>query len=134
MASKVGKTVLILEDDLELSDVIDRILKSLDPTIVLDWCTSAEEAINRLQQAIDSGETSPYHLIISDIYLDGEKNGLDLRRFCIENHLNVNIVFMSAADQKKIFPTKNSNSEPPLLFLQKPFSVSELSKLFEKLL
>lgn len=124
--------VLIVEDDIGLSSVIDRIIKSIDPSIQVDWCTSAEEAIGQLSIALKKKQKNPYRLVLSDVFLDGEQNGLDVLEFCKENGLNLQLIFMSATQKEKIFSGDKGHS--PLFFLQKPFSVDYCRLLIKNLL
>jgi len=124
--------VLIIEDDLELSSVIDRIIRCIDPSITVDWCTSAEEAIGQLAGSVDVGQRPPYQLIVSDVFLDGEKNGMDFLSYCHQHKLNLQILMMSSTERHKLF-LGNVDSNYAF-FIQKPFSIHECRLLIQNLL
>lgn len=130
---KIGRSVFVVEDDLELSSVIDRILISIDPTLILEWSTSAEEAIATLKKRSEEKEGNPYDLMICDIFLEGVSNGLDLWKFCHTHYPTMKVVIISGIDLLKLTTLLDSHEEVPP-FLSKPFSVSECSNLLEGLL
>lgn len=129
----LGRSVFVVEDDLELSTVIDRILISIDPTLHLEWATSAEDAIKTLLKRAEENDHNPYDLMICDIFLEGARNGLDLWKFCHSHFPTMKIVVISGIDLPKLIELLDSHDETPL-FLSKPFSVSDCSNLLEGLL
>jgi CheY-like chemotaxis protein len=122
-----------VEDDLELSSVIDRILISIDSTLSLEWATTAEEAIANLAKRSKEDQNKPFDLIVCDIFLEGAKNGLDLWKFCHNNYPQMKVVVISGIDLKKLTDLLGSY-DAPAFFLSKPFTVIECSNLLEKLL
>lgn len=130
---RIRRSVFVVEDDLELSSVIDRILIAIDPTLHLEWATTAEEAITTLVKRSQEKNHNPYDLLICDIFLEGARNGLDLWKFCHTHYPTMKIVIISGIDLEKLTALLDSHEETPL-FLSKPFSVSDCSNLLEKLL
>ena len=128
-----GRSVFVIEDDLELSSVIDRILISIDPTLHLEWATTAEEAIATLIKRSKEKNSNPYDLIICDIFLEGASNGLELWKFCHTRFPTMKFVIISGIDLEKLITLLESHDETPI-FLGKPFSVSDCSNLLEQLL
>ena len=127
--------VLVVEDDQELSTVMDRILKSIDETISLEWATSAEDAIVLLKKM---AETTPqagksYDLVVVDIFLDGKRTGIDLWHTCQKLLPNVPVLVTSALSLDKFFAAVGSDSITPP-YLQKPFSPRECKQAFEGIL
>ncbi len=120
MAQQNPKKVLLVEDDLDLSAVLNRVIFSIDPAIILDWCTSAEEAVQIVG--------SDYDLIIADVYLDGEKSGLELWRICQKKNVNAKIIFTSATNREKVFQ-HSPIIERSCLFIQKPFAIEDCRAL-----
>ena len=131
--NKIGRSVFVVEDDLELSAVIDRILKSIDSSIQLEWATTAEEALTKLIKRSKEKNKNPYDLMICDIFLEGVSNGLDLWKFCHTNFPTMKIVIVSGIEPNKLSELLAPENEAPL-FLSKPFSVSDCSNLLEGLL
>lgn len=125
-----GKKVFIVEDDIELSAMIDRILKTIDPSVRIDWATSAEEAITRLNGTALTNGNPPYDLIIADIFLEGPKTGLDFWRRCSEDFPDIPLVITSGLSLDKYFKVVGHDTiSPP--FLSKPFTVGECRNLLE---
>lgn len=130
---QAGRSVFVVEDDLELSAVIDRILISIDPTLKLEWATSAEEAISTLERKSKNTANNPYDLMICDIFLEGARTGLDLWKYCHAQYPDMKIVIISGMELDKLTSLLDSD-EPAPIFLSKPFSVSDCSNLLERLL
>ncbi len=70
------KTVLIVEDDLALRPLWEKVFGSISKDIRVDWATSAEDAENLIRFKFTHGQ--PYHLVIADISLEGSATGIDL--------------------------------------------------------
>lgn len=129
------RSVYVVEDDLELSTVIDRILKSINPAIQSNWATSAEDAIHALKTAAQRRHHKPYDLIIADIFLEGESTGLDLWQLCHEHYPEVPLVITSGMDIERFMSSINIHDPaqlPP--FLQKPFSIADCRHLLKEML
>lgn len=128
-----GRSVFVVEDDLELSAVIDRILISIDSTLKLEWATSAEEAISTLEKRSKTKSENPYDLMICDIFLEGARTGIDLWKYCRSQYPTMKIVVISGMELDKLEGLLESDEQAPI-FLSKPFSVSDCSNLLERLL
>jgi CheY-like chemotaxis protein len=125
--------VLVLEDDLELSAVIEHVLRSIDSTLSLDWATSAEGAIVQLTRNLKNDSECVYDLIVADIFLDGKSTGLDVWRACQDLFPETPIIVTSALSLDRFFSTLGSHSiSPP--YLQKPFTAMECKQVFENML
>jgi len=130
---QTGRSVFVVEDDLELSSVIDRILISIDPSLHLEWATTAEEAIATLIKRAKEKNDNPYDLIICDIFLEGASNGIELWKYCHTNFPSMKFVIISGIGIDKLNTLLNSKEAPPL-YLEKPFSVSACNNILENLL
>jgi response regulator of citrate/malate metabolism len=98
---QTGRSVFVVEDDLELSSVIDRILISIDPSLHLEWATTAEEAIATLIKRAKEKNDNPYDLIICDIFLEGASNGIELWNYCHTNFPSMKFVIISGIGIEK---------------------------------
>ena len=126
-------SVYVVEDDIEMSTIIDRVLRSIDQQIILDWSTNAEEAIKKIHAASVKGIQKPFDLIITDVLLDGSRSGIDLWHYCKKKYSEIPIVLTSACSRESLFPKGSPLQDEPI-FLQKPFSISECRSLLRKLL
>lgn len=131
--TKKIRSVFVVEDDLELSSVIDRILISIDSNLHLEWATTAEEAMATLIKRSSEKKSIPYDLMICDIFLEGARNGIDLWKFCHNHYPKMKVVVISGIEIEKLKTLLDSEETPPL-FLSKPFSVRDCSLLLESLL
>jgi CheY-like chemotaxis protein len=130
---KERRSVLVVEDDLDLSSIMDRILRNIDPGIHLSWATSVEGALTALRAAELQRPHEPYDLIITDIFLEGVHTGLDLWQTCRLQYTNISWVFTSSETFEKIQSSIDPNDKCPP-FLPKPFLTAEARWLFQCLL
>lgn len=83
--------ILIVENDYKIADVFkSRIEKKLGPSVHIDICAYAEEAIERAKNQ----ESAP-HLYLMDIKLKGAMNGLEAAVQIKEITSNAQFIFMS---------------------------------------
>src|SRR5437868_3885833 len=115
--------ILVVEDDICLSHIIERIFKSLDPSAELTWVYSAEEAYLKLDE-----NKSKYSLIVADYTLTGHETGLDLWDKCQTSHPNIPFVMVSSLTVDMFFKLVGTQKiSPP--FLPKPFYTGEFKQL-----
>lgn len=129
---KRARRILIVEDDLELSAMLDGVIASIDAEAEVDWVTSAEQAFFLLEEK-SWKDGAPYDLALVDIFLEGDTTGLELWRQLQHSLPNVPIVITSAMPVHKFFDALGENTiSPP--FLAKPFKAGECRQLLEGLL
>lgn len=124
--------VLIVEDDLDMVDIVEKILLSINPSTEVSWASSAEEAHFRLHSQKIHNWDSPYDLIIADIFLEGEETGLDLFRRCQGLYPDIPFIATSSTSIDKFY-SKYGFSKIPL-FLAKPVQYSEWKSILQDLL
>jgi DNA-binding response OmpR family regulator len=128
-----GLHVFVVEDDVDLSTVLDRILRMIDPKVHIEWATSAEEAKARLLSRSATGLSTPYDLMIVDIFLEGAENGLDFWKM-VKNHFpEVPLVITSALPVDQYLHHLGVDAGLPP-FLAKPFTVNECKQLLKSIL
>jgi response regulator of citrate/malate metabolism len=125
--------VLIVEDDLALTTVIDQVLYTIDPHIKCDWVTSAEQAAAKIKEMISESSDHPYDLILADIFLEGNKSGLELWEFCRDQFPDMPIVLTSALPVDKFLNSIGENMICPP-YLPKPFHLGECRQVLEGML
>ncbi|MBY0470425.1 response regulator [bacterium] len=117
------KSVLVVEDDQSCKPVLETIFGLVDDHAQLHWETSAETAMEAL-------ENNRFDLIVADYVLEGRKTGLDIWQFCREKQLKIPFLLMSSRrlkfgsahlDTSKLWPK----------FLQKPFQLNQCRKYIE---
>lgn len=109
--------VLVVEDQREVRDVLQRLLESLG--LVVSIATSGDEGKRVLAE---QGEPD---LLITDIVMPGETSGYDLAAFAQERFPQLAILIISGYSE-------SHDSEWP--FLHKPFSLNELREKVTQLL
>jgi len=115
--------VLIVEDDLALSNLLCEVIETFSPDVEIHMATSGEEAEHYLEQELGKGR-APYDLVVADIFLEGDVTGLDVWKTCDLNHPETEILVTSSLPVEKFKSyLKNEDSCPP--YLPKPFSLEE---------
>jgi DNA-binding NtrC family response regulator len=128
-----GLRVFILEDDQDLLPVFEKILHSIDPLYCMDTASSVEAAIQILEKKNREASESPYDLIVADIFLEGESDGLDFWHTCEKLYPDTPVIITSGMPMDQFFARLgNQRISPP--FLAKPFSMGECKQIFEGML
>lgn len=116
------KNVLIVEDDLIISMLEKKILSSLGLEVY--------EPIESAEEALDFFESHPIDLVIMDIALKGELNGIDASRKIRAADSDVPIVFISGnIDQ---FSNEINQLEGITLSIPKPFTKNDIQEAVNK--
>ena len=122
--SSDGETVLVIEDNLALLDVIQNMLKTLGYCVLT--ATDAQTATHQLaaHEQID--------IILSDVVLPNGISGPEFITLARESTPNLKVVFMSGYPRDSLTDSEFYNSDDRLL--QKPYTKSELSKVLRSAL
>ncbi|HTL10865.1 MAG TPA: response regulator [Bdellovibrionota bacterium] len=124
LPTRIPKRVLVIEDDLALSTVIDRVLQSLDPSVEVDWAVTEEEARERVMARAEEDPGQPYQLIFTDIFLGGPRTGLDFWRWCQRIYPDLPLVVTSGLATDRFYDALGAGEVGPP-YLPKPFTVDE---------
>lgn len=116
--------LLVVDDDEDLRNVFDRIARSLDPDLVMDWAGGVDEAIPLLG-------TQRYTAVIADYLLRGTLTGLTLRAHTRRRQPCATFAMMSACPMRDVLASLGSGPHP---FLRKPFSMSECRQFVKAVL
>lgn len=124
MGHRALNRVLIVEDDISLTNLLTKVLEGFSPNVEVDWATSGEEAEYYLRREGQHYGSSPYDLVIADIFLEGEVTGLDIWRLCEEKYRGCQtLVTSSMPIEKFVSCLKNEYACPA--YLPKPFTMTE---------
>ena len=119
-----GETVLLVEDESAIQTLATSLLSSLGYSVLA--APSPAEAI-----ALADSHPGPIHLLLTDVIMPG-MNGRDLARKLALRHPAIKCLFMSGYTADVISP--HGVLDPGVCFIQKPFSLRQLSaKLREAL-
>ena len=127
------KKVLLIEDDPTLEPVFNSILEGFDSKIEMDWVTSGEDAIHKLEESRLGAKESPYDLIIADIFLEGPITGVDFWDLCQNVYPDMPVLVMSGLPLHRFFEFIGSNNVCPP-FLQKPLRLAECRETMKRIL
>ena len=112
--------IYIVEDNALMATTLKHILKNMGHEIC-GMAKSYDDAVKDLQQiTVD--------LVITDIMIEGEENGIDLARY-INTHLQIPFIIQSSVTAPDIL--SQAYSTCPKAFLLKPVSRSAIVKALE---
>lgn len=120
-----AKRVLIVEDDLSLKPILARVLGTMDTEYQYEWCTTAEDAVEWLQE-------EKFDLVIGDCFLIGKKTGIDLWEHCMEKYPNLPFIMMTSLELEQFFHMTGKDMIIPTL-LSKPIRPGECKQIIEGL-
>lgn len=127
LASEITLTerrVLIVEDDRTLRPLWEKVLHRKNVPVKVDWATSLDEAERLIRYRFRSG--APYHLVVADIFLEGQGTGIDLwNRYGEES---MEFVFVSGLSLSKFDLLMSLNYGSPLFF-EKPLNYRKCSEI-----
>jgi DNA-binding response OmpR family regulator len=123
-AARSRKRVLFLDDDKEIWPFFEMLFLEFKRPPQVEWVTSGEEAIQKLDEARERFPTEPYDLVIADIFLEGKVTGVDFWNVCRSAYPNMAVVVMSALPLHKFYEFIGRDTISPQ-FLKKPLDIKE---------
>lgn len=115
------KKVLIVEDEMIIALLIERMVKNLGHEVV-GKVSSGKEAVSvALQENPD--------IILMDIRLQGQMDGIEAMSI-INEKVSIPVIFISG-NTDKLYQEKVNNGDY-IDFLSKPITITELSRSFKK--
>lgn len=120
------RTVLIVEDDLSLEPLWRKVIQDVASDVQVYWATTEEQAEKYIRSKVHNGET--FDLIIADIFLSGDRTGLDLwKRY---GEVTSNFIVTSGMSEEKA--TQMLGGLAPLpYYLQKPADLERCRKVIQ---
>jgi CheY-like chemotaxis protein len=116
--------VLIVEDDEFCLYIIENAVKEYSRDISIITCASVEAAVEILKQ-------SPYDLVISDYYLEGNGNGLDLCHHIATEYPKTKCLMMSSMNfpqYQAVVSKAEASAQTSPEFMEKPIKPSLIKK------
>lgn len=113
--------VLIVEDEMIIALMIEKMIINLGHTVI-DKVTTGEAAI-------EVAEKSKPDIILMDIRLQGELDGIEAMER-IREHSEVPVIFITGNSDESY--RKRVEKTDPLDFLTKPISLNDLSRSFSR--
>ena len=119
-----GETILLVEDDLPILELTEKILNSLDYTVL-----AADTPKGAMKLARE--HTGKIHLLVTDVIMP-EMNGLELSEHLQSLFPDLKYIFMSGYTANAI--AHHGVLDEGVNFVQKPFSKNDLAKIIRKVL
>jgi DNA-binding NtrC family response regulator len=107
--------VLMIEDDVTMEPLWRYVIEVARPGAVIEWLTTGEAAEQRIRQLGVNGGAG-FSLIISDIFLNGDKTGLDIW----ESSRTDSFILMSVLTPQRLATLALNMRHPLPSYLQKP--------------
>jgi PAS domain S-box-containing protein len=124
MAAQGGETILLVEDEAVVRDLVRQILQGAGYTVV--EAATGEEALQ-----IGDRHTGPLHAVLADVVLPG-MSGPELAKQLAQLRPHVPVLYMSGYAQDTI--VRHGGVEEPSPYLQKPFTPDALLHLVRETL
>ena len=127
------RSLLVIEDDLSLIQFIDTILDEQKPGLEWEYVTSGEEALELIRRRGKFRGDSPYSLVITDIFLEGDMTGFDVWLDCQQIYPKMPFVITSCLSFDRYFSILRGVNNCPV-YLPKPLTVGRCQSVFEEYL
>lgn len=122
---RTGRKILVVEDDLALKPILERICRAVDEECELKWVMSAVNAMTELRK-------STFDLVIVDHLLEGDGTGMDVWRHCRKCYPNLPVLVMSGESREKL-QRYSGVANPEFAYLEKPIQVTQCKRILEDL-
>lgn len=119
-----GETVLVVEDDPDVLNLVDILLANLNYRTVR--ASTGQEALDTL-----NGNERP-DLILTDVILPGGMTGVDVAKEAAKTGPGIPVIFMSGYTENSI--NHHGVLEDGVLLLNKPFRKSDLANMLRRAL
>ncbi len=116
--------ILVVEDDLSLKTFWSHVLNETYKKNKIDWASTEEVAEGLIRNRFLRGK--PYDLVISDIFLAGQKTGLEL--WFNFSEAATQFIFVSVLAENRFDQLMKGAGQQPL-FLQKPLSATKCKEI-----
>lgn len=129
---KQTKSVLVIEDDQPMAELLASIVEEALPEVDVFIFDTGEDARQEIMRAHQMPWWSKkFDLIIIDVFLKGKLNGVDVWNVCRINFPNSPIIFTSSLS-KESYHRLVSDVYPIPPFLHKPFKKEQCLSLIKQ--
>lgn len=115
------KKIHIAEDEVEIAQLLSAFFRRRGYQVSLS--RTAQEAINNIQADVPD-------FAILDLFLEGDKSGLDILKFIKEKFPSIRTIVASGIMDDPMQDMMKGNE--PDVYMKKPYSLEDLSKTIEK--
>lgn len=126
VTTKVGPTILIVEDDEEVMDLAVRMLRSEDFKVI-----TAIDANSGLEQFNRHPEID---LVFTDVIMPGGISGIQMSKKILKLKPETPIILVSGYKEKGETLLDNTFGIPNITYISKPYDVDEIPKLIDAML
>ncbi len=119
------RKILVVEDDKDVTALLRMVLIDAVGDAHVDWATSFEESVKHLIQNSDLVQSSPYDLIIADVFLEGNGIGLDLFKLINRTYTEVPFLIISSLPYELVLEALGQDKKDNFTFLPKPFQLTQ---------
>lgn len=131
IVAQAPKSLLVIEDDLSMIDLIDTVLDHMQPGLDWEYVTTGEKAIDLIRRKGKLRGEDPYSLVISDIFLEGEMSGFDVWLDSIELYPRMPFVITSCLTFDRYSSILRGMNNCPF-YLPKPLTIGRCQSVFQE--
>lgn len=116
--------VVVVEDNLELKTILEKMLRKLHPTIEVLWFNRADYALDVLSEkevCTNDRVLDRIDLCIVDIYTEGEMAGTELVNSLLLDRPSLPVVMMSSLKEEEFRRMSRLMGCVHEVFIEKPF-------------
>jgi len=116
------RSVLVVEDDLDLKPPITKAIMEVDPFMDVVWVTTGHRAMEEISEHAASTTGQSFSLVISDIFLPGRTTGISLWKMVGKFEAPLPMILITASDEREVRKILGKIDHIPLI-LQKPLDL-----------
>jgi CheY-like chemotaxis protein len=124
------KSLLVIEDDLSMIQFLGSVISDHFHGLEWEYVTSGEAALELIRRRAAYRGDSPYSLIVTDIFLEGETTGFDVWLECQDLYPEMPFVVTSHLSFDRYFSIIRGAANCPV-YLPKPLTVGGCQSVFE---
>lgn len=128
------KRVLVVEDDKDVTALLNKVLQNTFKDARVHWATSFEDSVRHLIENSEVAQKSPYDLIIADVFLEGHGIGLDLFKLINRTYSEIPFLIMSSLPYEQVSEALEAEKKDNIVFLAKPFQLSQCKQKIKNLM
>jgi response regulator of citrate/malate metabolism len=124
------KSLLVIEDDLSMVQFVDAVIVDHFRGLEWEYVTSGEAALELIRRRASFRGDSPYSLVMTDIFLEGETTGFDVWLECQELYPGMPFVVTSHLSFDRYFSIIRGAANCPV-YLPKPLTVGSCQSVLD---
>lgn len=131
MDQQTLRKILIVEDDLSQKPLWNSVISRFSNSTEIEWVVSSEQA--KKLMATSKNDSTPYDLIIVDMFLAGSDTGLDFLKSKEVRDMATKTILVSAADKDSLETHMKRESRNTKVII-KPLNIEKCTQALKEIL